>query len=581
MTQPGTVTQFCDASFHRKVRAEARNLEDGQSRTARSQDAEDGSPSEPISGSVRESTLRGEIKGQITKDRRGNSCDDVTPNGSPCFIAIMSQAQQSYRQVDGDSETTLPFWPGSEGTVPTGLEEIRKSILSTSTGASFETGAAIPDEVPYDGGDVPFGVMLSHVGTVAATDPSEQSIEIRPNEPPDGTLLSDAVISSEHGAALVPTNVEQSKSGNNFQPFRDLGFAHNDIFSFPRFQFDTRETLSGSELKQETRYLEPDSVRKSHQGIFDETNIELEKSETHRASGMFSGSVSAAFWRLSDLAAVQYQTLPSSIGAATDLELNSPFDRLGGVAKSEDVEERFAMQNVSSPRGADDGDFGAKDNRGEATPKEKYESQAEDAIKTSIQGRTNGTMTSLVHGLAPGLQVGKEILTQLTSVLPAQEAIRDNHPHSLTGGQTVRILEITLEPKDLGAVRVRLNLKDSVLNVEMSASKVSTVQLLESDIEALGRQLTEAGYEVAGVSIGITTPDANSGRVPYLATTAEHSNSHAPGLRHDGSSFGSAPRNADQFLTKSSETRDGGEVQPGSPQRAVDSIPGKSRTIYI
>lgn len=590
MSQPSPVTQLSDASLQVQVRIEARNLEKAKVAMPGSQDADHEKLAEPNGASARERIHRGDTKGQVTKDRGGNGCDEVKPHGSPSFDAMMSQAEHSNRQPDSDCVTAIAYrpssldgrvLPGPNGNVQKGFGPLIKSTLTDSTEKAFAVDVALPDEDQLNGSVVYIGMMLPQVGTGTATDPSAQSIDINLRSVPNGAVFSSTDFWSASSTASVPAGVEQNKPGNDSRPFRDLGIDHGDVNAVPRSQYGPHEALSDSKLQQATKSFGSDYSQEASQVTIDDTKIVLESRETHRAIGMLSGAVSAAFWRLADLAAVQRQASQSIAGAAVDLETNSLDDRLGEAGKLPEVEQRSDKQRSVRCHGTADGGLGPKDERGEAIQQKKFQPQSDYAIKASAQDGTHGPVTSLGHGSAPALQVGKETLTQLTQMLSTHEARRDDRQNAMIGGQMVRILELTLEPRDLGAVRVRLNLKDSVLSVEMTASKVSTAQLLERDCETLGRNLTEAGYDVAGVSIAIAPQDANNGKGPPLATTVEHGSSIAPGRPHEESSFGSAGRKDDQHLPKHSGGRDGNGEPVNSPERAVVPIPGKGQALYV
>jgi flagellar hook-length control protein FliK len=66
---------------------------------------------------------------------------------------------------------------------------------------------------------------------------------------------------------------------------------------------------------------------------------------------------------------------------------------------------------------------------------------------------------------------------------------------------SLKTLDLQLDPQDLGAVSIRLNLSATGLTVEVQASQVATADLLEKDRRALTDGLNGAGYAVSGVEI--------------------------------------------------------------------------------
>ncbi len=66
---------------------------------------------------------------------------------------------------------------------------------------------------------------------------------------------------------------------------------------------------------------------------------------------------------------------------------------------------------------------------------------------------------------------------------------------------TLRTLDLTLSPADLGSVKLRLSLKSNSLSIEAEASKASTAKLLSDDRTNLERGLRDAGYDISSMKI--------------------------------------------------------------------------------
>lgn len=75
----------------------------------------------------------------------------------------------------------------------------------------------------------------------------------------------------------------------------------------------------------------------------------------------------------------------------------------------------------------------------------------------------------------------------------------------------VKVLNLQLEPPNLGTVTVSLNLSDGGLNVQMAASQSTTANLIDRDKNSLTDQLRDSGYSVAGVAVTLDTHAANVG----------------------------------------------------------------------
>jgi chemotaxis protein MotD len=70
-----------------------------------------------------------------------------------------------------------------------------------------------------------------------------------------------------------------------------------------------------------------------------------------------------------------------------------------------------------------------------------------------------------------------------------------------------RVLHIQLEPPELGALTVKLALRDNALAITVEASQPATARLLEDDKERLSEMLRSAGYGMEGVTVQISAPE--------------------------------------------------------------------------
>ncbi|WP_139247881.1 flagellar hook-length control protein FliK [Hyphomicrobium sp. CS1GBMeth3] len=64
----------------------------------------------------------------------------------------------------------------------------------------------------------------------------------------------------------------------------------------------------------------------------------------------------------------------------------------------------------------------------------------------------------------------------------------------------VKVLELELKPANLGAVTVRLALKDNVISIHIEAQRLDTLAVIEREREALAGALASAGYSVDGIT---------------------------------------------------------------------------------
>ena len=83
--------------------------------------------------------------------------------------------------------------------------------------------------------------------------------------------------------------------------------------------------------------------------------------------------------------------------------------------------------------------------------------------------------------------------------------------------QTVRVLQVQLEPKELGAITVHLKLASNALEVRVESEKARTAELIRKDQAALTRLLQSAGYDVEVLAVHVAELDRSSG----IGTTSQ------------------------------------------------------------
>ena len=116
-----------------------------------------------------------------------------------------------------------------------------------------------------------------------------------------------------------------------------------------------------------------------------------------------------------------------------------------------------------------------------------------------------------VH-LSPAAQVANALIAEVQ----ASESLRQSRsaaelvPTSSTTGGVVRVLQIRLEPAELGAVSIRLKLEAHALELRIDADQPSTADLIRRDQSALTRLLQSAGYDVEALTVYVTEPDRSA-----------------------------------------------------------------------
>ncbi|MGE5510127.1 MAG: flagellar hook-length control protein FliK [Bacteroidota bacterium] len=109
---------------------------------------------------------------------------------------------------------------------------------------------------------------------------------------------------------------------------------------------------------------------------------------------------------------------------------------------------------------------------------------------------------------SPALQIAEQIKTDLASAPASGTPFVERAPsYAKTSEPVLKILHIQLQPADLGAVTVRMSLKDDALELKLDVSQQGTAHLIQKDHEALSQALRSAGYLVDGVTVQVAEPD--------------------------------------------------------------------------
>jgi chemotaxis protein MotD len=144
--------------------------------------------------------------------------------------------------------------------------------------------------------------------------------------------------------------------------------------------------------------------------------------------------------------------------------------------------------------------------------------------------------------LAPAAQIAGRVAGELTSqvnwVSAGSEGISAGQK---PGAQVLRVLEIRLEPAELGTVSVRMSLRGSALEVHVAADRADTARLVQQDRDVLADRLQAAGYSLDTLVIQARDPDraavfnaASGGQVPP-GTLAQSQSGGAGGGARPGS----------------------------------------------
>ena len=169
-----------------------------------------------------------------------------------------------------------------------------------------------------------------------------------------------------------------------------------------------------------------------------------------------------------------------------------------GAAASTGLLAPSSQAALSGDRSAQDGEQGSKEHT-LAVLKE---------AKASVVSQE--THFAPVPQLSPALQLANRIAQEVEITDPvfttgAAAAAND------ASAAPVKVLSIKLDPPELGALTIRMSLKQDILHLQIDASRQETARLIERDRDALSGMLRSAGYNFDGLTVQITTGDRGNG----------------------------------------------------------------------
>jgi flagellar hook-length control protein FliK len=171
---------------------------------------------------------------------------------------------------------------------------------------------------------------------------------------------------------------------------------------------------------------------------------------------------------------------------------------------------------------------------------------------TEVAAAVADTVEQVTGGMRPELTGGggSTVASAPVQVLAgriAEEAATLSQPapgagsaaaHALSAVMTpTKVLQIQLQPVELGTVTMRLTLKDNALQVELEVGRGETKTLIQNDKDALTALLRSAGYLVDGLDVRMADPNSanmNGGGQANLQAQSggsSQTDGHAPGAR--------------------------------------------------
>jgi chemotaxis protein MotD len=161
----------------------------------------------------------------------------------------------------------------------------------------------------------------------------------------------------------------------------------------------------------------------------------------------------------------------------------------------------------------------------------------------------------------------QQIASRITTKLGAFEVVDrvQAEPNQVATKPVLKVLQIQLQPAELGTVTVRMELGETGLELQVEVASAETAEILRADKETLSNLLRSSGYTVDASSIRVVEADRTAGSPqtgqqgaqPNLQSSSQsqYGGAERDARAHrgnEGSSGGEAPAQANR--TESHET---------------------------
>jgi hypothetical protein len=142
-----------------------------------------------------------------------------------------------------------------------------------------------------------------------------------------------------------------------------------------------------------------------------------------------------------------------------------------------------------------------------AAPKGRNETAGGEQMATAPAAAASSPLpdSQTASALSPTQQIADKIRSEVPAAVPA--AATNAAVPSPDAKPVLKILQIQLQPVDLGTVTVRMELKDAEIKLHVQADRPETAEMLRSDQDTLSKLLRSAGYSVDPSSIRVTDAD--------------------------------------------------------------------------
>ncbi|WP_195930508.1 flagellar hook-length control protein FliK [Hyphomicrobium album] len=188
-------------------------------------------------------------------------------------------------------------------------------------------------------------------------------------------------------------------------------------------------------------------------------------------------------------------------------EISAAIDRPNASVQRQ--ETHFAPLSTVGPQASVSVGDGSKS----ATPPEAYGGEAA-AAPDLVAAALPSFEDSSSIAMPPAQQIAGRIAAEATSAPEFAERTDMAPPMQQGMKPALKILQIQLQPADLGTVTVRMELKDTELTLHVGADRKETADLIRNDQDTLTNLLRSAGYNVDTGSVRIMDDRTLSSQQP-------------------------------------------------------------------
>ncbi|KWT65860.1 hypothetical protein APY04_2707 [Hyphomicrobium sulfonivorans] len=136
--------------------------------------------------------------------------------------------------------------------------------------------------------------------------------------------------------------------------------------------------------------------------------------------------------------------------------------------------------------------------------------EGDGAVDASATGALEGVLPVVDELATAGMRPAQQVADRIGAGIEADPVFSRHmagEADPATPKPVLKVLQIQLQPADMGTVTVRMELKNEGLMVHVEASRSDTAELIRNDQDTLSKLLRSAGYAVDATSIRVVEGD--------------------------------------------------------------------------